>query len=225
VGYHIASLFLDNKKGKKPRQLPQKYRNSKLQFYPTNQNTPYEVNLRQNLKKIHLQLDMCPLSDPKDFPKAKAAWAHTPSNLVLVWLVVSLPLVLWDAGYVLLRPHSMPGGKYHWPLWAPYELYGKTDYIYGWKAYNEKNGFTAALAFMNLIETAGYFTYFGLLLKHSVARGRGEPNNPGWLGQQRSLTGEKAACAALVGYSSAILTLAKTMLYCKCPVRCLFRMT
>ncbi|OBT59962.1 hypothetical protein VE03_10523 [Pseudogymnoascus sp. 23342-1-I1] len=163
---------------------------------------------------------MSPLPDPKDSSraarKAKAALAHTPSNLVLAWLAVSLPLVLWDAGYVLLRPHSMPGGKYHWLLWAPYELYGKTDYIYGWKAYNEKNGFTAALAFMNLIETAGYFTYLGLLLKfgkHSVAHGRGEPNNPGWLGKQRSLTGEKAACAALVGYSSAILTLAKTMLY------------
>lgn len=180
---------------------------------------------------------------PKDFPepdlsptkaspratrKAKAAWAHTPSNLVLVWLAVSLPLVLWDAGYVLLRPHSMPGGKYHWPLWVPYELYGRTDYIYGWKAYNEKNGFTAAQTVMNLIETAGYFTYLGLILrfgKQSVAHGRGAPKNAGWLGQQRSLTGEKAACAALVAYSSAILTLAKTMLYCRRSILFLICMT
>ncbi|KFZ08993.1 hypothetical protein V502_09008 [Pseudogymnoascus sp. VKM F-4520 (FW-2644)] len=168
---------------------------------------------------------------PKDFPepdlsptkaspratrKAKAAWAHSPSNLVLVWLAVSLPLVLWDAGYVLLRPHSMPGGKYHWPLWVPYELYGRTDYIYGWKAYNEKNGFTAAQTVMNLIETVGYVTYLGLILKfgkQSVAHGRGAPKNAGWLGQERSLTGDKAAYAALVAYSSAILTVAKTMLY------------
>lgn len=60
-----------------------------------------------------------------------ASWAHTPSNTTLIWLCVSLPLVAWDAGYVMLRPWSMPGGALHWPMWAPYELYGKVDYIYG----------------------------------------------------------------------------------------------
>jgi hypothetical protein len=176
------------------------------------------VSTRQHPKDFP-EPDLSPTkASPRSTRKAKAAWAHTPSNLVLIWLAISLPLVLWDAGYVLLRPHSMPGGKYHWPLWVPYELYGKTDYIYGWKAFNEKNGFTAAQTVMNLIETAGYIIYLGLVFKfgkQSVAHGRGAPKNAGWLGQQRNLTGEKAALAALVGYSAALLTLAKTMLYCK----------
>src|SRR5690242_12203083 len=53
-----------------------------------------------------------------------STFAHAPTNLTLLWLIVSLPLVAWDTGYILLRPHSMPGGKFHWPLWVPYELYG-----------------------------------------------------------------------------------------------------
>jgi len=161
------------------------------------------------------------LSPSKSSPRASRkpkAWSHTPSKLTLLWLAVSLPLVLWDAGYVLLRPHSMPGGKYHWPLWAPYELYGKTDYVYGWKAWNEHNGFTAAQTVMNLVETAGYFIYLGLVLKFgasSTSQGRGAPKSAGWLAGQRALSGQKAAVAALVGYSTAILTVAKTLLYCE----------
>lgn len=164
-----------------------------------------------------------PSKASKASPRAERTpqeWAHTPSNLTLLWLAVSLPLVLWDAGYVLLRPHSMPGGKYHWPLWAPYDLYGRTDYVYGWKAWDEHNGFTAAQAVMNLAETAGYFTYLWLVYKfgkQSAAHGRGAPKSAGWLGAQRRLTGEDAALAALVGYSAALMTLAKTLLYCKLP--------
>jgi hypothetical protein len=47
----------------------------------------------------------------------KGTWAHTPSNLAIIWLFISLPLVAWDTGYVLLRPLTMPGGKLHWPLY------------------------------------------------------------------------------------------------------------
>ena len=57
-------------------------------------------------------------------------WSHTPSNLTLIWLAISLPLVIWDTGYTLLRPHSMPGGSLHWPLWKPYDLYGRVDHVY-----------------------------------------------------------------------------------------------
>jgi hypothetical protein len=46
----------------------------------------------------------------------KGKWAHTPSNLTIIWLLVSLPLVAWDTGYVMLRPLTMPGGSLHWPL-------------------------------------------------------------------------------------------------------------
>ncbi len=40
------------------------------------------------------------------------------------WLIVSGVLALFDAGYVLNRPRSMPGGDlFH--IWRPYELYAK----------------------------------------------------------------------------------------------------
>ena len=150
----------------------------------------------------------------------KGKWAHTPSNLTLIWLFISLPLVAWDTGYVMLRPHSMPGGKLHWPLWAPYDLYGKVDYIYGWKAYNEHNGFTAAQGLLNIVETAMYLYYlyiFYVYGRQSTARGRGAPKPAyvGFLGQQRYVDGRMGALAVLVGYSAAVMTVSKTVLYCE----------
>lgn len=145
-------------------------------------------------------------------------WSHTPSNLTLLWLAISLPLVIWDTGYVLLRPHSMPGGKYHWPLWVPYELYGRTDYVYGWKAWNEHNGFTAAQGWMNVVETLGYLFYAYIVFtegKQSIKQGRGAPTDGGKLSESRTVRGQAAGLAVLVGYSASIMTISKTVLYCE----------
>ncbi|KAJ5042738.1 uncharacterized protein L3040_004135 [Drepanopeziza brunnea f. sp. 'multigermtubi'] len=149
---------------------------------------------------------------------SRAPWAHTPSNLTIIWLFMSLPLVTWDAGYVMLRPMSMPGGSLHWPIWAPYELYGKIDYIYGWKAYNEKNGFTAAQTLLNIVETAMYVYYLYILYafgRPSTAQGRGAPkrSSVGFLGEQRSVAGPKGAAAVLLAFSAAVMTFSKTVLY------------
>ncbi|MCJ1254802.1 hypothetical protein MMC24_002618 [Lignoscripta atroalba] len=38
----------------------------------------------------------------------------------------------------------MPGGWLHSPIWVPYALYGTVDYIYGFPAWEARNGFTAA---------------------------------------------------------------------------------
>jgi hypothetical protein len=140
----------------------------------------------------------------------KGKWAHTPSNLAIIWLLVSLPLVAWDTGYVMLRPHSMPGGSLHWPLWVPYDLYGKTDYIYGWKAFESHNGFTAAQGFLNIIESLMYIYYLYILFafgRQSKAQGRGapKPSTIGFLGQQRYVDGQRGALAVLVAYSAAVM--------------------
>ena len=150
----------------------------------------------------------------------KAKWTHTPSNLALIWLMISLPLVAWDTGYVLLRPHSMPGGWAHKPIWMPYELYGKVDYIYGWKAFNEHNGFTAAQAFMNIAESLFYIYYLYILYvygKASPAAGRGapKPSTIGFLGEQRYLSGKMAVVAVMVLYTGSVMTVSKTVLYGK----------
>ncbi|EPE36736.1 hypothetical protein GLAREA_08899 [Glarea lozoyensis ATCC 20868] len=168
-------------------------------------------------------------SHPSEFPETsplspakprsrKGKWAHTPSNLTLLWLFISLPLVIWDTGYVMLRPYSMPGGILHWPLWKPYDLYGRVDYVYGWKAYNEHNGFTGAQGFLNIVETAMYGFYLYVLFvygRQSAAKGRGAPGpkSVGWFGEQRYVDGEKGALAVLVGFSAAVMTVSKTVLY------------
>jgi hypothetical protein len=169
-------------------------------------------------------------SHPQEFPEPELSpgkpattrrqgqRTHAPPALIVVWLAISLPLVAWDTGYVMLRPHSMPGGWLHWPLWAPYELYGTIDYIYGWKAFNEKNGFTAAQAFLNIIESLMYYYYLYILFaygKQLKAQGRGAPKvaRIGFLGQQRYVDGKMGAVALLVGYSAALMTISKTVLY------------
>jgi len=114
----------------------------------------------------------------------------------------------------------MPGGKLHWPIYVPYELYGKTDYIYGWKAFNEGNGFTSAQGFLNIIESLMYAYYLYIVFaygKASKAQGSGAPDaeKVGFLGQQRSVAGSKGALAVLVAYSAAVMTVSKTVLYCR----------
>lgn len=170
-----------------------------------------------------------PTQAAKDAAKASPApttngtsrkWVHTPSAALTLWLVFSLPLVAWDAGYVLLRPHSMPGGRLHSPIWTPYALYGKVDYIYGWPAFNARNGFTAAQTVMNVVETLSYLYYLWIVCRHAstVSSGRGAQKlkkGPVWL-----LTGEKVvagrtgAIALLVAYTASVMTLSKTLLYC-----------
>ncbi|KAJ5636534.1 uncharacterized protein N7484_009847 [Penicillium longicatenatum] len=146
-------------------------------------------------------------------------WVHTPSVALTLWLVFSVPLVIWDASYVLLRPHSMPGGRLHSPLWTPYALYGKIDYIYGWPAFNARNGFTAAQTALNVVETLGYLYYLFIVYHHgaTVVSGRGASTQKKglvWL-----LTGDKVvagrtgAIALMVAYTASVMTLSKTVLY------------
>ena len=147
-------------------------------------------------------------------------WSHTPSNLTLLWLLVSLPLVFWDTGYVLMRPHTMPGGYLHSPIWKPYALYGTVDYIYGFKAFNARNGFTAAQGVLNLVESAFYMVYLWIVWssgqEEEKVEGRGAPSikNVGWFGATRSVGGKEGGLAVLIAFTAAALTVSKTVLYC-----------
>jgi hypothetical protein len=121
-------------------------------------------------------------------------------------MAVSLPLVAWDTSYVLLRPLSMPGGSLHWPLWVPYALYGEIDHMYGVKQWELGNGFTAAQSLMNVAETLLYMAYLGIWYYYgqSVVRG-----------SRRTVTGRAGALAVLLGFSAAVMTVSKTVLYCE----------
>jgi hypothetical protein len=127
--------------------------------------------------------------------------------MTLAWLAVSLPLVAWDTGYVLLRPLSMPGGSLHWPLWVPYELYGNVDHMYGFKQWNAGNGFTAAQSLLNVVETILYLAY--LWLWYTRAK-------PGRAGERGAVSGRAGGLAVLLLFASAAMTVSKTVLYCEC---------
>lgn len=148
-------------------------------------------------------------------------WTHTPATALTIWLVVSVPLVIWDAGYVLLRPYSMPGGRLHSPIWTPYALYGTIDYIYGWPAFNAHNGFTAAQTTLNVVETLMYLYYLWVVYYYGstvVKSGGSRKVSKGfmWLLKgDKVVAGRIGAVALLVAYTASVMTLSKTILYCK----------
>ncbi|KAL2128466.1 hypothetical protein VTI74DRAFT_9135 [Chaetomium olivicolor] len=141
--------------------------------------------------------------DGKHRPAA-AGWSHTPTTPVLLWLAISLPLVAWDTGYMLLRPHTMPGGSLHWPLWVPYALYGEVDHLYGRKHWELGTGFAAAQSLMNVVETLLYLGYVWMWHRY------GKEVAPG---ARRAVAGREGAMAVLLGFSAAVMTVSKTMLY------------
>ncbi|CVL13617.1 uncharacterized protein FPRN_05040 [Fusarium proliferatum] len=135
---------------------------------------------------------------------AAHTWHHTASSTTILWLAVSLPLVIWDIGYVFGRPHTMPEGFLHWPLYVPYALYGEVDHVYGWKAFNAKNGFTAAQTALNVVETVMYLVYLYMLWTRA---------DKTLDGAKRTLSGRDGALAVVIGFSAAVMTLSKTILY------------
>ncbi|KAJ7039687.1 hypothetical protein C8F04DRAFT_1220104 [Mycena alexandri] len=107
---------------------------------------------------------------------------------ISLWFLLTAPLMIWDAGYCLMRPASMVGGNLYW-FWKPYELYGMVDYVYGVKAWEDGDGFASAAAILNLLET---FANIGYLVGTHIYQTRAAP---------------------LVGYTGATATLSKTILY------------
>lgn len=149
---------------------------------------------------------------------------HTPSIIVLLWLLISVPLVLWDTGYVLLRPHSMPGGKFHSPIWSLYALYGSVDYVYGWPAFDAGNGFTAAQALLNLFETAAYVIYLAVVYVYgttATSSGRAstkkvKKNLPWFVFEEKVVPGRIGSLVLLLAFAASVATFSKTILYCRC---------
>ena len=97
----------------------------------------------------------------------------------------------------------MPNGYLHWPLYTPYALYGQVDYIYGQKAWEGKNGFTAAQTAMNVVETLMYLVYLWKIFRADKVDGK------------KKVAGRDGALAVVIGFSAAVMTLSKTALYCK----------
>ncbi|KAK1959625.1 hypothetical protein LY78DRAFT_750932 [Colletotrichum sublineola] len=182
------------------------------------------VSTRSSSRALPNGVDASPSASPPPAPATRApvasvasavrdnksaaprGWSHAPTSITAAWLLFSLPLVAWDTGYVLLRPWTMPGGHLHWPLWVPYALYGQVDYVYGWKAFEARNGFTSAQGALNLVETLMYLAYVWLYLSRGQSVG-------GPAGAKKTVGGRAGALAVVIGFSAAVMTLSKTVLY------------
>lgn len=112
----------------------------------------------------------------------------------------------------------MPGGKYHLPVWKLYALYGTVDYVYGWPAWESRSGFTAAQASLNVVETAMYI-YYLIVIWQSPAKDLYAFRDVETLflgNRQKTVSGPGIAKAVLVLFSATVMTISKTVLYCKC---------
>jgi hypothetical protein len=149
-------------------------------------------------------------------PSSWTAWSHTASNVTIAWLLISLPLQIWDTLYILLRPHTMAGGALQWPFWKPYEIYVQVDRVYG----NVNDPWGGAQGAMNAIETVLYGLYIMIVLNHGVpsAHGKGlqiSEGVHGWIAGGRRVEGRNGNIALLIGFTAAVMTLAKTVMYCE----------
>ncbi|PPQ79099.1 hypothetical protein CVT25_002892 [Psilocybe cyanescens] len=77
---------------------------------------------------------------------------------ISLWFLITAPIILWDASYVLMRPRSMEGGDLRW-FWSGFDMYERIDTVYSVKGYHEKAGFAPAAAISNLIETSLNLAY------------------------------------------------------------------
>lgn len=145
-------------------------------------------------------------------------YAHVIDHVTILWLFVSLVLVAWDTGYIFMRPHSMPNGYAHSPLWSPYALYGTVDYIYGWPAWNDGVGFTAAQGAMNIIESAMYVFYLYKLLCCGEDTQWYKVWDAQWWTRRIVVKGEGMAQAVIICFSAAVMTASKTVLYGKLSI-------
>ena len=91
------------------------------------------------------------------------------SKGVYLWLILSSIIVIFDASYVLLRPHSLKGGKYE-DIYSPYQLYIKFDTLYG----DNQDPFNIIQSWLNLVEISlAFLAVFLSLCPHKEVKLKG----------------------------------------------------
>jgi hypothetical protein len=160
-------------------------------------------------------------SPPAPAEVNESTWCHTASNLTVLWIFVSIPLVFWDSLYILLRPHTFEGGALQWPIWKPYEIYAAIDKVYSRSAWDAQEGFGGAQGVLNAVELVLYGRYAGIIYNHGVpaAAGTGAQISEGvsaWFAGGMKVRGKVGNRALIIGFAASVMTLSKTVLYCKC---------
>jgi len=102
---------------------------------------------------------------------------------IRLWLLVSGLVCTWDGTFIIFRPHSLPGGKYH-SIWKPYSKYISVDKRYG----DMEDPFVYAQSLMNFVEI--FFCFLVLVMNARNARS-----------------------TATLAFSVSLMTMWKTVLY------------
>jgi hypothetical protein len=102
---------------------------------------------------------------------------------IVIWLIISIMIILWDSGFLFTRPDSFPGGRLAW-IWVPYAKYITIDTGYA----DLHNDFLVAQQIMSLIEV--FIGIIALYLNYN----------------------QKYNLAILLAFSTLLLTGAKTIL-------------
>ncbi|KAF2824709.1 hypothetical protein CC86DRAFT_296392 [Ophiobolus disseminans] len=158
------------------------------------------------------------VSPPNPAEIGESNWCHTASNLTVLWLAVSIPLVMWDSLYILLRPHTFAGGALQWPIWKPYEIYAAIDKVYSRSAYDAREGFGGAQGMLNAVELVLYGLYAMTIYNHGVPTTSGTGVQVGegvsaWFAGGVKVRGKVGNRALLLGFAASVMTLSKTVLY------------
>lgn len=118
----------------------------------------------------------------------------------------------------------MAGGVLQWPIWKPYEIYAAIDHVYGWPGWEGTDGFGGAQGALNAVELVMYGLYAMIIYNHSVPASGGaglqaSESVGSWLAGGRKVRGKAGNRALIIGFAAAVMTLSKTVLYCKCRTR------
>ncbi|KAF8896533.1 hypothetical protein BD779DRAFT_591743 [Infundibulicybe gibba] len=107
---------------------------------------------------------------------------------ISLWFTLTTPIILWGAGYSLMRLRSLEGGDLRW-VWRLYEIQERMDRAFGLEAFQKDPGFLHAFSVMNTVETA--LNVFYLYLTH-VSR---------------------SPAAPFVGHTSAAMVVGQSVIY------------
>jgi hypothetical protein len=182
--------------------------------------SPMQASFARRAAKSAQVLAGAGVAPPAPAAVDEATWCHTASNVTVLWICVSMPLVLWDALYILLRPHTFAGGALQWPLWKPYEIYASIDKVYSRSAWDAQEGFGGAQGVLNAVELVMYGLYAMVLYNHGVkaASGTGAQVGQGvgeWFAGGVKVRGKVGSRALVIGFAASVMTLSKTVLYCE----------
>jgi hypothetical protein len=139
------------------------------------------------------------------------SWTHKPRLPILIWCLWVFPFTLWDTLYLCLRPHSLPGGKWHDRYFSrTFAIWASIDRSYGDQGWLDQDGFVLAQSVINMVEAFLCVYYVWTIWKS----GNG--------GLRAPVSGRAGARALLIGLCAGYVTLTKTSLYCKSYSTALF---